>query len=646
MAVQNMSRPTSPLFQQRVTPLIERLAPWVTPVVALILLGLLAVAAPDLNRSNLRIVTFVLMWVAFASSWNLLAGYTGYIDFGHSVFIGIGGYIAGILMARLGILAGITEIAEQRTVLWSFGAVLPVAFVSGAIFAGLVGFPTLRLKGPYFSIAMLGVLVAMREIVRNNPFGLTNGGEGVSFLAPFADQMHIFYTMLTLAGVIFFVSLWIYRVQLGKMLKAVRDDEIGADMRGINTTAIKIGIFMLAGGFSAMIGSTKAYWDGYIDPTTIFPETYHIEVIMMTMFGGLGRPWGPVFGATILYMGRLTIWSNTGQHHLLITGVLLIGVVLFMKGGLLGLLDPEDRGLAWFIRRRLLGEPEKVFDDENFAFKPIPDQLDTSPETAKVARAAHQVDYSTPVLEGISVTKDFGGLRAVNNVDFKIYRGEIVGLLGPNGSGKTTLFNCISGIIKPSFGKVLLNDESVTGQAPWRINRKGLSRTFQRLRVYPRQTVHDNMVLARRWRGVPPWFWLLIAPQTIRQQATDLIGVVNLAHVRNVLAGNLSGGQQRLLEIGMTLMSNPDVVLLDEATSGVNPSLVEEIKQIIRRLNEERGVTFFLVEHNMTFAMELCSRLYVLDYGEKIAEGTPEEIQNNADVIEAYFGRNVIQEGA
>jgi ABC-type branched-subunit amino acid transport system ATPase component len=243
-------------------------------------------------------------------------------------------------------------------------------------------------------------------------------------------------------------------------------------------------------------------------------------------------------------------------------------------------------------------------------------------------------------LEGRGVTKDFGGLRAVDHIDFKMYEGEIVGLLGPNGSGKTTLFNCISGLLPMTAGEVYLNGQRVTGFAPWRINRVGLSRTFQRLRVYGQLTAFANMLLARKWRGVPPWLWLRVAPPQVRDKANEMLEFLNIDHVRNNLAHNLSGGQQRLLEIGMTLMSDPTVVLLDEATCGVNPALVEDIKDDIRRLNQERGVTFFLIEHNMNFAMELCERIYVLDYGALIAEGTPEEIQNDARVIEAYFGHD------
>jgi branched-chain amino acid transport system ATP-binding protein len=244
------------------------------------------------------------------------------------------------------------------------------------------------------------------------------------------------------------------------------------------------------------------------------------------------------------------------------------------------------------------------------------------------------------VLEGRGVTIDYGGLRAVDHVDFELHQGEIVGLLGPNGSGKTSLFNTICGITSLSEGNILVQDKFVTSQSPWQINHAGLARTFQRIRIYKKQTVYDNMLLARRWKGVPPWLWVFTAPREVREKADDLIHFLKIGHVRHNLANNLSGGQQRLLEIGMTLMCDPVVVLLDEATSGVNPALVKEIKDSIRRANRERGITFFLVEHNMSFAMELCSRIYVLDHGVKIAEGDPESIQNNAQVIEAYFGHD------
>jgi branched-chain amino acid transport system permease protein len=357
MAVQNLTQ------KQTDTDLLARIVPWLSPLTALACFIALYILAPEWNRSTLRLATFGLMWVALSSSWNLIGGYIGYVDFGHTVFVGLGGYAVGILVARLGILQGAQTVAEQQAINFSTYQALPIAFTVGAVFAGLIGWPTLRLKGPYFAIAMLGTYVAVREVVRADftdfGFSLTNGGVGISFLAPFANPNEIFNLMLILAASIFFISLWIYRSQFGKMLQAVREDEVGADMRGINTTAIKIGIFMLAGGFTALIGGVKAWWDGYVDPLTIFPDDYTIQIIMMVMLGGRGRPWGAVLGALVFYYGRITIWANAGQQQLMITGFLLTFVVLFLPGGLLGILDPEDRGLLWFIRHRLLGEKQE-----------------------------------------------------------------------------------------------------------------------------------------------------------------------------------------------------------------------------------------------------------------------------------------------
>ena len=240
------------------------------------------------------------------------------------------------------------------------------------------------------------------------------------------------------------------------------------------------------------------------------------------------------------------------------------------------------------------------------------------------AKTASNGKSGRVVLHGKGIVKNFGGLRALDNVAFEIHEGEIVGLLGPNGSGKTTLFNCISGVLPLNEGEVFLNDERITRLAPWQISRRSLARTFQKIRIYDDLTVFENLLLGRQWRGVPVWLWLWIAPKDVREWATELLELLRVTHVRDNLARNLSGGQQRLLEIGISLMSNPNIVLLDEATSGVNPALVEQIKDDIRRMNREHGVTFFLIEHNMSFAMDLCERIYVLDYGALIAEGTPQ----------------------
>lgn len=244
----------------------------------------------------------------------------------------------------------------------------------------------------------------------------------------------------------------------------------------------------------------------------------------------------------------------------------------------------------------------------------------------------------TPLLEGRNVSKYFGGLAAVSQVDFVVYPGEMVGLIGPNGSGKTTLFDCLSRVQQVTEGEIFFKGTNITKKKPYQVAHMGLSRTFQVIRVYRKLTVLENMLLSRQWGGESLFDKLRPSKPETAIRARDLIDFLMLERVVDEKAGNLSGGQRRLLELGMALMPNPDLILLDEATSGVNPTLIEQIKDRIRKLNQEQGKAFLLIEHNIQFITDLCSRVFVLNYGEKLAEGTPQEIMENEAVIEAYFG--------
>ena len=243
-----------------------------------------------------------------------------------------------------------------------------------------------------------------------------------------------------------------------------------------------------------------------------------------------------------------------------------------------------------------------------------------------------------PILEAYQVSKYFGGLAAVKEIDIAIYPGEIVGLVGPNGSGKTTLFNCLSRLETIDKGKIFFKGRNITNTRPYKVSRLGLSRTFQKLRVYRQMTVWENMLVSRQWRGENLLTMFRISDRKTRIRAKELLELLELSRLKNEYAGNLSGGQQRLLEIGMALMPDPEIILLDEATSGVNPTLIETIKDRIRFLNREYNKTFLAIEHNINFISDLCDRVYVLNQGEKLAEGTPQEIQANNAVVEAYFG--------
>jgi branched-chain amino acid transport system ATP-binding protein len=242
------------------------------------------------------------------------------------------------------------------------------------------------------------------------------------------------------------------------------------------------------------------------------------------------------------------------------------------------------------------------------------------------------------IIEINSLRKDFYELVALKGVDLHVEKGELLGLIGPNGSGKTTLFDCVTGILKPKEGSVWLNGKDITNFKPHAVYKMGIGRTFQLVQLFPAMTVLDNMLLAiQESQGNTLNRLFKINEDENVKRALAILNFLKIDHLRENHAKNLSYGQQKLLDLGMVLMSDPDLVLLDEPLAGVNRSLAREIIERVRELNEQ-GRTFIIIEHDMKVVMDLCERIVVLDYGEKIAEGTPEEIKNNDQVLKAYFG--------
>jgi ABC-type branched-subunit amino acid transport system ATPase component len=244
----------------------------------------------------------------------------------------------------------------------------------------------------------------------------------------------------------------------------------------------------------------------------------------------------------------------------------------------------------------------------------------------------------TGLLQARGIVKRFGGLTAVDQVDISIGEGEMVGLIGPNGSGKTTLFDCLSRMTALDAGEISFDGVDITRLRPHQVARLGMSRTFQQIRVYPELTVSENMQLSVQWGRLRLPDLFTRTDTDTRRRVDSLLEFLLLARLRDGRAGALSGGQRRLLEIGMALMSEPKLVLLDEATSGVNPTLVADIADRLREVNRNDGVAFLLVEHNVQFVADLCEKVVMLDQGTKLAEGAPRRIMENPAVIEAYFG--------
>jgi branched-chain amino acid transport system ATP-binding protein len=243
------------------------------------------------------------------------------------------------------------------------------------------------------------------------------------------------------------------------------------------------------------------------------------------------------------------------------------------------------------------------------------------------------------VLQVEGVAKHFGGIRAVEDVSFDVHEGEILGIIGPNGCGKSTLFNCILGQLTPTSGRVRLDGQDVTGFTPEEMNKRGVSRTFQLLQVFPELSVRENLILAgQEHKGT--MLSRLFGPRDagLTAEAERMIGFFRLGHLADAKAGGLSYGQQKLLDAAMAFMAGPRLVLLDEPAGGVNLTMLGDLRERLKMMNAEAGATFVVIEHNMDFVMSLCTRVVVMAEGKVLAMGTPAEVRANPAVIEAYLG--------
>lgn len=252
---------------------------------------------------------------------------------------------------------------------------------------------------------------------------------------------------------------------------------------------------------------------------------------------------------------------------------------------------------------------------------------------------------SAPMMSIRGITKSFGGIRAVDEASFDIGKGTITALIGPNGAGKTTLFNIVAGFIKPDAGRVVLNGQDVTGLPAHHLFKRGLMRTFQIPAAFERMSLIDNLMVVPAGQSgenvLRTWFlWgrVTVEEKRVRDKAKEVLDFLGLTHVAGEYAGNLSGGQKKLLELGRTMMSDPDIVLLDEPGAGVNPTLMVKLADDIRRLNEERGYTFCIIDHDMDLVAKLCHPIIVMAQGAVLAQGSMDDIRQNQEVLDAYLG--------
>lgn len=592
---------------------------WVGRAVALaaaVLLVVYPLVSDDLYYQNMIILSLV--FAIGASGLSIISGFAGYISLGQGAFIGIGGYTIGVLATRL---------PDTNVWLW-----VPVAGLVAALIALVLGFVSLRSSGPSFVIITVAFLFLV-QVIAVNWVSLTNGTAGLTLPLPDWDRdianWPFYYVLVGLLGVQLLMTWWIRRTKLGMGLIAIREDETKAATIGINLPTQKIIAFMASAVIVGMAGAVYGYYLTFIDPRGMFSILLSVQLVLSMLIGGKATLWGPVLGAFFIEWLNETAnndWGG-GNTRLFLFGGLLVAVVIFLPKGILPAIES---GLAWLRTRGKAGLVGARIG-EGGSLASITDRV-------QVVDRAEIPDR--PILEVKNLKKHFGGVKAVDGASFVVPEGSITGLIGPNGSGKTTIFNLIDDTIRADSGEIWLDGQRIDGLPSWERAHRGLGRTFQITRLFREMTVLENVVAVQRKFSLGQLGRVAVSGAEARA-AEELLEYVGMRAFRDQKAHALSYGQQKLVELAQILMLDPKVILLDEPAGGINPVLIERMGDMIRELNSY-GKTFLLVEHNMPFVLGLCDPIHVLARGKDMAHGTPEEIQRDPAVIDAYLGDDFI----
>jgi ABC-type branched-subunit amino acid transport system ATPase component/ABC-type branched-subunit amino acid transport system permease subunit len=611
-SIEDRSTTRSPLARL-LDPRLERLAARVIVGIAAIVIVLFPLS-PSISAQNTVILALVL--AIGASGLNVITGFTGYLSLSQGAFIGIGAYVGAILANRM---------PDVPPLLW-----VPVAGVVGAVIAMLLGLVTYRSRGPAFVIITVAFLFLV-QFVAIEWVSVTNGTSGLTLPLPdWPDAwgnwpFHL--VLVVLLGLSLLMTWWIRRTKFGMGLIAIREDEGKAGTIGVNAPVYKLLAFGASALFVGMAGSAYGYYLSFVDPIGMFSIITSALIVLSVILGGRGTLFGPVLGAFIIQpVNNLANDAfGGGNARLVIFGGLLVLLVILLPKGILptisGLLErARTKGTVGLSGARLNPLDRPTAGVEVHAPKPT----------------------GRTLLEVRGLHKSFGGNHAVNDCSFTVPEGSITALIGPNGSGKTTVFNLISGTMTPDEGKILMNGDEVEKLSPWSRAHRGIGRTFQITRLFKEMTVLENVVAPLRDFKVRQ-LGLGAVSGSEAARAEELLEFVGMAAYRDARAGALSYGQQKLVELAQVLMLDPKLILLDEPAGGINPTLIQRMGDLIRSLNAQ-GTTFLLVEHNMPFVVGLCDPIRVLARGAVISEGTPQQIQKDPLVLDAYLGDDYLLE--
>ncbi len=567
------------------------------------------------NLYLLRLAGNVGIYVMLAIGLNVVTGYAGLFDMGYVAFYGVGAYVYALLAS------------PQLGVHLPFLAAMPAAVLATVLLGALVCLPTLRLRGDYLAIVTLSFGEIVRAFFNNldKPVNITNGPNGIVGVDPPAffgiqvwDLIGRYYVVWILAAVVFVAARLLERGRTGRAWAAIRDDVVAAGALGIHVNRYKLLAFMWGAGVAGLAGANFAAWQGAVFPQN-FGMAELVTVFCMVVLGGAGNAAGVVLGAGVVAV-LPEVLRGYSVYRMIIYGVALIAIIRYRPQGLL----PAPK--------RSVGQVAGSGDA---------DRVGRAERAGRAGRTEHLC-----ALEAERVGISFGGVRAVDDVSFQVRTGEVFGIIGPNGAGKTTLLNIVSGLARPDAGKVTLFGREITGLRPDLVNRMGMGRTFQNIRLFPRIGVGDNL-LAGCHNRYQSGGWRAASRgsrgsgETERDVQRDvwdslrLVGLSEIGDTTDVLA--LSYADRRKLEVARAILTGARVLLLDEPAAGMTGAEVEALAGQIRTL-KAAGFTIILIEHHIDLVMGVCDRVMVMDHGHKLAEGSPEQVRRDPAVRTAYIG--------